>query len=424
MRFHVINQGCAANFSEGEQIAGILTQNGFKAVSGEPSDITILNLCTVKGNGTALKAVRNAIKQYPNLPLVITGCVTNDLAKELKNITHPISISSTNDIHEIVPIVQQSLRGVKIEHLKRTKTMKVGIPKRRNNPVVGILAISNGCLDQCTFCSTRLVKGMHYSYPLDDLVAEAQALVKDGCAEIWLTGQDCGCWGFDLGLNISHLAKAILDAIPQDFRLRLGMGNPRHLLPFWEDLADIFADPRVFKFIHLPVQSGCDEVLHAMGRQHSAEDFRMLVKALRSKVEGLTISTDIIVGFPGETPEGFQKTLDLVQEIQPLVCNITRFVVRKGTAAAKFKQSVLLQEKKERSRILSAQFSEQSLKENQSLVGQEFSVLVDQKGKNGDWVARNDSFRPVVLRGDYQLGQRLQIKIIDANAFSLFGTAI
>lgn len=423
MRFNIINQGCAANFSEGEQIAGILTLNGFAAEAEATSDVAILNLCTVKGNGTALKAVRETIKANPHKPLVVTGCVTNDLAKEIQKIDHPISVTSTNDMPEIAQIVHKTVAGQRIEHLRRSKTMKVGIPKRRNNPVVGILAVSNGCLDQCTFCSTRLVKGVHYSYPLDDLVAEAQTLVADGCHEIWLTGQDCGCWGFDLGLNITHLIKAILQAIPQDFRLRIGMGNPRHILPFWEDLSEVFTDPRVFRFIHLPVQSGSNKVLQAMGRIHSADDFRMLVQALRSRVPDLTISTDIIVGFPGETSEDFAQTLEIVQEMQPVVCNITRFVVRAGTAAAKLKQTVVLDEKKERSRILSAQFMAQSSAQNQALIGCDFSVLVDQTGKAGDWVAHNDNFRPIVLRGDYHLGQRLDVTITDANAFSLFGTA-
>lgn len=424
-RLEILSQGCSANFSEGEQISGLLQQNGF-IIQNHPenTDLAVLNLCTVKGNGTALEAVRDALQTIPGRPLVITGCVTPDLVRELRRIEAPISVASTNALPHVPEIVQRTLAGERIEDLSRHKIPKVGIPKKRLNPVVGILAVSNGCMDACTFCSTRLVKGRHFSFPLEKLVQEAQDLIADGCHEIWLTGQDASCWGFDLGLNLSHLVKAILKAIPHDFRLRLGMGNPRHLLLYWEDLVSVFQDPRVYRFIHLPVQSGSDSVLKDMGRKHSADDFRMLVQAFKTQVPHLTISTDIIVGFPGEQESDFHNTLDIVQTMRPLVCNITRFVVRPGTVAAKLPQAIHRDEKKRRSGLLSATFMALAFEENTQCVGKDYSILIDHAGKNGSWIGRNDSYRPIVVQGNFQLGQRINARVHRVDSYSLFATAI
>lgn len=422
MQFRIVveSQGCSANFGEGELIAGLLREQGHTLQSENPQ-IAVLNLCTVKGNGSALKVIRETQEKNPGIPLVVTGCVTADLVRDIRRLPGLISVASTNSLQHLPKVVAETLEGKRTEDLSRIREPKLGIQRIRRNPVVGIVPVSNGCLDHCTFCSTRLVKGRHYSFPAETIISEVEALIADGCQEIWLTGQDAGCYGFDHGTNLAKLCHTLLDRVKQDFRLRVGMGNPRHILSYWEDLVSIYQDPRVFRFIHLPVQAGSDSVLQRMGRRHSADDFRMLADALRSKVSDLTLSTDIIVGFPGESDTDFQATLDLLDATKPAVMNTTRFVVRPGTAAAKMKEQVHRDIKKERSSRLFETVSRLSLANNMLFEGQTQSLLIDDHGKPGTSIAHTNQYKPVILVGDYPLGTRLKAEITKAEVFSLRG---
>ena len=254
----VISQGCAANFGDGERIARVFADE-YRVVFGmcEKPDAFVLNVCTVKGNAGALKLLREAMSTAPEAKLFITGCAPKDFREEVAKITDKVVFTGLREL------LQE----------KRTLKRVQGDLLTRESPLVGIVNIEEGCLDACAYCSTRLVKGRLHSYPAADIIQQVKGLVGDGCTEIQLTGQDCGCYGFDTGTNLAELVQQILAEVPGNYKMRLGMGNPRHMLRYIDPLLKCFKDERVYKFIHLPVQSGSDIILKAMNRKHNVQDY-------------------------------------------------------------------------------------------------------------------------------------------------------
>ena len=409
----VLSQGCAANFGDGEKIARALSAQipdckiTFEFPT-EPPYAFYLNVCTVKGNSTALKLVQRAASTFPQAPIFITGCAPRDFRE----------------------VVQKEFPQAVFTDLKRLQAGLDASPSTlRESPFVGIVNIEEGCLDACAFCSTRLVKGRLKSFPEGAIVEQVQRLVDDGCLEIQLTGQDCACYGFDTGTNLASLVQKILARVPGDYRLRLGMGNPRHILSYKDALLECFQDERVYHFLHIPVQSGSDHVLQLMNRKHSVEDYRDFALELLKKFPLFTLSTDLIVGFPGETEEDFMQTLDLLKETRPTVCNITRFVAREGTVAARMEsadapdcKAVPDTIKHERSAQLFDAFQKIAQENNQLWVSSTCTVITEKQGhREGTTIARNGAYRPVALQGEIPAGQKLHVRIVKAEPFALIG---
>jgi MiaB-like tRNA modifying enzyme len=418
----LISQGCSANSSESEQIAGLLSKNGFEVefTPTNPNAI-ILNLCTVKGDSTALKAVRTAKEKYPKVPMLVTGCTTPELISSLQKIDKAISVASTHAVERIPAIIKKVIAGETIFDLQKEHSPKLGLPKIRKNSIVGIISIAEGCMDACSFCSTRMVKGRLKSYDMQQIAEEAKILTEDGCKEIWLTAQDASCYGFDTGTDLAELAQQILSKVKGDYRIRMGMGNPRHTLNYAEKLLEVYKEERVFKFLHLPVQSGSDKILQAMKRKHTVDDYKKLAELFYNEFSDFAISTDIIVGFPGETEEDFQKSLDLIRWSKPTGCNRTRFVPRKGTLAATMPNQIPSIEKYRRSAELTKVFTETALQNNLKYVGTEQNILIDEVGKKNTWIGRANNYKPVAVHGDFQIGDRVNVRIKDAEAFALLG---
>jgi threonylcarbamoyladenosine tRNA methylthiotransferase CDKAL1 len=415
----IISQGCSANLSESEQIAGLLSKNGY-----DSENVIVLNLCTVKGDSSALKAVRKAKENYPSTPMLVTGCTTPELIASIKKIDQKISIASTHALERIPEIIKKIIAGETVFDLQKEHSPKLGIPKIRKNPIVGIVSIAEGCMDACSFCSTRMVKGRLQSYSPEQIVRETKTLVENGCKEIWLTAQDAACYGFDIETDLAELVMQILKKTKGDYRIRMGMGNPRHTLSYAEKLAEVYRDERVFKFLHLPVQSGSDEILKAMKRKHSVSDYKKLVDFFYTEFSSFAISTDIIVGFPGEAEEDFEKSLDLIKWSKPTGCNRTRFVPRRGTLAATMPNQIPSLEKYRRSAELTKVFTEVALQNNLKYVGTKQSILIDELGKRNSLIGRANNYKPVAVRGNYKIGDRINAKINDAEPFALIGEEI
>lgn len=416
----VLSQGCAANFGDGEKIARALSaQHPNCSISFEfPTEQPLafyLNVCTVKGNGTALKLLQQAVTTFPQAPVFITGCAPKDFQEEARKISDKITFTSLKTLESMDSIAPEGLQN--------------GMRTLRQSPFIGIVNIEEGCLDACAFCSTKLVKGRLQSMPEDAIVDQVRRLVDDGCLEIQLTGQDCACYGFDTGTNLANLTQKILVQVPGDYKIRLGMGNPRHILGYKDALLECFQDERLYQFLHVPVQSGSERVLQLMNRKHSVEDFRNFALELQEKFPLFTLSTDLIVGFPGETDADFQETLDLLKETRPTVCNITRFVARKGTVAARIEKgnaadtpAVPDSVKHERSAKLFDAFQQIAQENNQRWVGKTCTVVTEKQGhRAGTTIARNCAYRPVALQGNIPAGEALQVRITKAEPFALIG---
>jgi len=408
MKVHVKSYGCSANMAEGEQIKGQFAE----LAEEKDADLVVLNICTVKGDKNALDAIKEVKKNYPNKKIAIAGCITPSLMQPIKLIDPHAILVNTHHIDNISTLV-----NTKTDALTHAKPIKLLMPRVRTNQIVGIVPISSGCLDACAFCSTRLVKGVLFSFPPEIIVKEVEKCVQDGCKEIWITGQDTCCYGFDRDTNLAKLLQQVA-AVPGDFKVRVGMGNPRHVPKYLNELVAVMKNPKIFKFLHIPVQAGNNEVLKAMRRGHTVETFVDIVNAVRKEIPEMTISTDIIVGYPTETEEQFKDTLKLVEQVKPDTINIARFSPRPGTTAATMAGQVHGNVKKDRSRQLTDVYRKVSAERNKQWLGWEGDVIVDEKVKDGV-SARNYAYKTIVIRKDIPLGTILKVKITEASTYFL-----
>ncbi|PIN95575.1 hypothetical protein COU56_01135 [Candidatus Pacearchaeota archaeon CG10_big_fil_rev_8_21_14_0_10_31_9] len=312
MKVFIKTYGCQANINDSEILVGSLEKQGHKIVeTEEEADKIIINSCSVK-NKTQSKIIYY-ISQLENdgKSIEVGGCLpsTLDLKKRFPN----ISIIDT------------------------INTNKLNTPIYRNNKEIGIIQISQGCLNTCTFCATKLARGNLKSYRPGDIKRQFEKAIKAGCKIIYLTSQDNGCYGKDIKTSLPELVKELL-AVEGEYKIRIGMMNPWHLRKINKNLIEVYKDKRIQPFLHIPVQSGSEKVLKEMKRIHTVKEFKETVNLFRKEIPDIDIATDIIVGFPSETEQDFQDTLNLIKVIKPEIINIAAFSSRPKTKAAKMKQ--------------------------------------------------------------------------------------
>ena len=388
--------GCSASFADSEMISGLVVNGGHTLVdNSSDSDLNMIVTCSVK-DATANKMIYR-IKSLKSKPLIVAGCLPKAEKNTVEKFTENASMLGPNSLGQTLQVIDSTLRGQKQIALEDTDLSKVGLPKVRLNQTVGIVEIASGCMSECTFCQTKLSKGDLTSYRLGDIIRQVQTEIKEGCKEIWLTSTDNGCYGLDIGTDLPELINKVGE-IPDDFMVRVGMMNPMYMPRIKENLLESFDNNKVFKFLHIPVQSGSDKVLHDMKRGHTAGTFREIVEKTRSKFGNFTISTDIIVGFPSETEEDFEKTIALLDETKPDVINLSKYSPRPGTDAAEWDQ-IDVTEVKRRSKIIFEQINKISMENNKKWIGWKGNVLFDEKTEEGI-KGRNFAYKPVFVRED------------------------
>ena len=413
--------GCSASFADSEMISGLIQNGGHTLVDDSfDSDLNIIVTCSVK-DATANRMIHR-IKSLKSKPLVVAGCLPKAEKSTVEKFSENASMLGPNSLGKTLQVIDTALKGRKQIALEDSDVSKVGLPKVRLNPTVGIVEIASGCMSECTFCQTKLSKGDLTSYRLGDIVRQVQTEVRDGCKEIWLTSTDNGCYGFDIGTDLPSLVNAVTD-IPEDFMVRVGMMNPMYMPRIRENLIESFDDGKVFKFLHIPVQSGSDKVLHDMKRGHTSMTFREIVKKARKRFDDFTISTDIIVGFPSETEEDFQETVSLLSDTRPDVVNLSKYSARPGTDAAKLKQ-ISPAEIKRRSKIIFEQITKISTGNNKRWIGWQGDVLFDERTEDGI-KGRNFAYKSVFVKNQkVAIGQRHIIKITDISVNTLLGEIV
>lgn len=423
-RVAILSEGCTANFGDGERIGEKFVQKGFQVSFEFPSETPeaiVLNVCTVKGISGAVKLAKRIRSTFAGTPVWVTGCATEDLKRELGSL-FPDFVLGPKDAHRNDEAFQNFVN-------KLNFTEFVPDASASENPIchlgIGLVNIEEGCLDSCHYCSTHLVKGILKSASPESILRRVREKVERGCREIFLTGQDTSCYGFDIHTNLAELLQRIVSKIPGKYKIRVGMGNPRHVLRYLEALVETFTDEHLFKFIHIPVQSGSDAVLKAMNRKHTSADFFKIAETFTRHFPELNLGTDIIVAYPGETREDFSASLDLVRKVRPSICNITRFVPREGTPAAKLPRTISKMERFERSAELSRVFQEIALANNEKFIGARENVVVEKKGsREGTTIARDDFYRPVAIPGEFSPGTELCVQIKSAETFALIGEIV
>ncbi len=417
---HFITQGCSANRSDTETMAGLLQEAKFDVIDSlEDADIVIFNTCTVKNPSESafFRELEKIKLEHPYKTIVIAGCIAQS------DPTHPIlkdyCLIGTRQTHRIVEVVEEALNDNVVRLLEKGEMPPLNLPKLRKNPVIGIIQINQGCLGACTFCKTKSARFTLKSYRIGEIVEEAKRALAEGCKEIWLTSQDTFCYGFDIGTDIVDLLEALV-AVEGDFMIRVGMGNPDHMPKIKDKLIEIYKHPKIFKFLHLPLQAGNDEVLKDMKRRYTAAEFDAIIADFKRAIPDLNIMTDIIVGYPTETADQYFETLSAVRKHSFDSVNISRFWPRPKTEAAKLKP-IDGAEMKRRSSVLTDIFHNISLLQNEKWVGWKGRVLVDEKGRDGQWIARNYAYKPVVLEGEFKLGMWVDVEIVRAEKFFLKG---
>lgn len=426
MRVLVKNYGCSANLADGEVLAGCLAKAGYElAASASEADVAIYNTCAVKGP-TENRIIETLRRVPPDKKVIVAGCLPLINFERLRREVRFDGAVGPAAGERIVDVVRRVLGGEKVVALEAALDAKpeLSLPRLKSNPVISVIPVSYGCLGACAYCCVVFARGRLRSYTIKDVTERVQRDLAADAKEFWVTSQDMACYGRDIGTNLTALIKALGD-VEGDFRVRVGMMTPNLAQDMLDDLIDAFKNEKVFKFVHLPVQSGDDQVLKRMRRFYTAQDFRELVDAFRAAFPEVTLATDVICGFPGETQKAFENTLKLIGEVKPDIVNVSKFFARPRTAAAEM-HDVFVEptEIKRRSTEAAKLIKRISLERNQRWIGWAGEVLVDEKGKvPGSWIGRNFAYKPVTVKSSADLlGKTLQVKVVKAFSTYLAGT--
>lgn len=422
VRIFVRTWGCTLNQSDSDIMQALLERSGFKfSMNEEKADVVVLNTCTVKG------ATENKINSYlKNLiqrgkKVVVAGCLAANY-KKIRKIAPRAPIVGTGATVHIGDAVNAALLGQ--GQMFGSFENKVALPRMMNGPIARI-PIEEGCTSRCTFCQTKIARPYLFSYPPKEVVRMVEQAVEKGAKEIQLTGMDSGAYGLDIQTDLVSLLSELVK-VEGDFKIRLGMINPQHVKRIRDGLLEIFKNKKMFKFLHMPVQSGSEKVCKDMRRMHTVADFESMVKEFRNEFQDITIATDVIVAYPTESEEDYILTHEMLMRTRPDVINLSRFTPREGTEAKKLKQ---LDTKigKERTVNMNALIKRITYENMQKFVGREMNVLILEKGKFGQIKGRTDNYRQVVIEMNNKmdtLGKTVKCKIVKASHSSLFGKMI
>ena len=407
--------GCSLNHADSETMAGVLEEAGHELVNDESeAELVLINSCTVKSNPE--QRLFHQIR-HRALPLLVAGCVPQ---ADPQN-THftDVSVIGPKALSKVASAVERTLQGEVVRYLESHDEDRNALPLRPEHAHIGILPINAGCLSNCSYCKTKHARGQLESFPARSIEKRFRELVNDGAKEVWLTSQDTATYGLDQGSDIVGLLEILLEK-PGDYRIRLGMANPQFLFPRLERLITVLKHPNMFRFLHIPVQAGSDKVLRDMRRGYTTAQFREVVDRLLRAVPDLTVATDVIVGFPTETEEDFEATIELIEELRIPVVNISKFYPRPDTPAAAM-PLLPTHVVKERSTRLKRVCEAIAAERNASFVGKELSVLVDEPGKKaGTLIGRADNYLQVILKeGAAAIGERLALTPSSSGVFDV-----
>jgi threonylcarbamoyladenosine tRNA methylthiotransferase CDKAL1 len=403
-RYHIETYGCTSNRGESAAIESALRDAGhYRVDSPQAADVAIMNSCTV-----VEKTERNMLRRAKELEtetadLIVTGCMALAQGEEFREHDVDAQILHWDDVPQAVT------NGECPTPSPTTEPVLDG--------VVGILPIARGCMSDCSYCITKHATGKIDSPPVQENVEQARALVHAGAKELRITGQDTGVYGWDDGERKLHtLLDRICTEIDGEFRVRVGMANPKGVHGIRDELATVFAaHDELYNFLHAPVQSGSDDVLGDMRRQHQVAEYREVVETFDDALEEWTLSTDFIVGFPTETDADFQQTMALLRETRPEKINVTRFSKRPNTDAADMKGLGGTQ-KKERSKAMSELKMDVVGDAYDAMVGEtREDCLVVEDGTGDSVKCRDHAYRQLVVQNasehDLEPGEFVDLEV-------------
>ena len=421
MKVYIESYGCTFNKADGQIMGGVLKENNIDLVDNiDDADVIIVNTCYVKlpTENKIVYKIQQLQKNYPDKKIIVGGCMVEIDPEKLDSIGPDCSWIGPHQLNKVADVVKQTYCGEIIREYGFSKESKVGVPKVSDDSLIHIIQICEGCLGSCSFCCTRFARGPLNSYPISDIVAEAKEAIENGACEIQLTAQDTAAFGRDTGEKLSTLIKEVAN-LDGNFRVRVGMMHPKNILNDVDEIIDAIKQPKVYNFIHLPIQSGSDKVLKEMRRGHTVGQYVEIVNKFKEEIPDLTLATDIIVGYPTENDDDFLKTVDLLNEVRPSLIHLSKYQHRKGAISSALKE-IPPQTMKERSKFLSKIKGEITKQENEELLNSHQNVLIVKVGSKGGFIGKTDSYIPVIVN-DVSLGEFVGVKITHATATYLKG---
>ena len=432
-KYYLRTYGCQANERDSETLAGILEEMAFTPCENpEEADFILLNTCAIRKNAEdkvlgELGSLKRLKRENPDIVFGLCGCMAQEeeiVKILLEKYRHVDLIFGTHNIHRLPELLYQVMMNGKrsVEVLSKEGDVIENLPVRRFGKHKAWVNIMYGCDKFCTYCIVPYTRGKERSRTMEDVLDEIRTLKEEGFKEVTLLGQNVNSYGKDLHIE-GGFAKLLEETAKIGIeRIRFTTSHP---WDFSDEMVDVIAKyDNIMPFIHLPVQSGDSDVLKLMGRRYSIEQYKTLFHKIEAKIPGCAISTDIIVGFPNETKEQFQHTLDLVDECK--FDNAFTFIYspREGTPAARMEDNVALEEKQDRLQKLNERWNKYALEKNLAYIGKTVRVLVDGPSKkNKDIYSGYTDTNKLVnfVRKDAQPGDIVEVKINGAKTFSLDG---
>ena len=401
MKIYFESYGCTLNRAEaGLYVNRMLEQDNELVSRPDEADLSIIGTCVVIKH-TEDRMMKRIQELSAHSKVRVTGCLPpvsgGTLESENIEVIKP---------REIRSFYQGYLDDVEI----REPSVFEGIP------------INQGCTGSCNYCISHMARGKLLSRPVQKIVSQAMMQIERGIMEVRISSLDTAAYGRDLGIRLPELVDAIT-GIQGDFRLRIGMMEPRNTTDIMDHLMNSMGSEKVFKFLHVPVQSGDDRILDLMNREYHAHEFRHISDTFRRNFPDSTLSTDIITGYHDEDENSHELTMKLLQEVRPEIVNITRFSPRPYTpdfgSAVPSSNTV-----KRRARELTDLHREIIQERLASLHGRVEKAMVTEKGRNGTVVARDEAYRPVVIKGEYPIYSRINVEIVDSGPTYLAGKMV
>ncbi len=409
MTYHIITYGCQMNENDSRRIAHLLQRSGFKKASEKKCDFLIMNACSVRGR--VVDRIRGKINQLSKeKTLILTGCVLEKDRNELKK--------SFDYILDIENLTRWHKKVAELEKIT-DESDYFQVKAEREKPTAYI-PIMTGCDNFCSYCAVPYVRGRERSRPEKEIIEEVSGLIKRGFKEIWLLGQNVNSYNKNGKSAFPDLLESV-NNIRGDFWIRFTSSHPKD---FSDKLIEKMKScEKVTNYLNLPLQSGDDEILKRMNRPYDTEKYKKTIKKIKKEIPGITLSTDIIVGFPGETKKAFLNTKKMLEEIKFDMAYIARYSPRPHTKAAQLKDSVTDKEKKKRAKELTEVLKKTALKNNRGKIGKRISFLA-YKSEKGTTTGKTEGYKTIKVEGDLKEGKFYRAEVIKASSFGLKGKFI
>ena len=422
MNFNVINLGCKVNAYEAESTARSLEQHGYRRVDNDGADITIIYTCAVTNMAAqkSRKMIHRAKRNNPESTIVVAGCYSQIDPDALKEADILIGTKHKSKLLDyLLEYEKNHERIVDIEKVDVLPFENMFVDQF-DNQTRAYLKIQDGCNQFCTYCVIPFARGRERSMAVND-VLESVKMLQEKHSELVLSGIHTGRYGRDIGMTLSSLLDELLAVSPKDFRFRI---SSIEMTEIDDHLIELMKkDHRIARHFHIPLQSGCDTVLKRMNRPYTTKEFLERIEYIRKEIPGISISTDLIVGFPGETDEEFKKTCDFLKECQFSFLHIFPYSLRSGTKAASMEHQIDPKIKKNRAAICAEINEELYDKYKESYLDKEVTVLFE-KNEDGYTFGHSSEYLPVLVKGEYPRSTFIKVKISELKNHQLYGVKL